>query len=233
MTAVVDEPLRPRAWWYGVGGGIIAVGFIGALVIFAVAFRDTFDEFREIEREIDAFERVPAPGEGTITLPEPGEYTVYVEGSFDSSDAVSAPDIEIESVEPDSQPLTLRPAGTESTYDFSGPAVRSVLEFTAPEAGDYRVAVGEPPFGVSGVAIGEDPDILGAVGSIFIAVFVPMGVGGLFLVLGLVVIIITAVRRSKAQRLRRQAAGGYGAVPPPTWSPPPPPPPPPPAPPAP
>jgi hypothetical protein len=234
MTAVVDEPLRPRGWWYGVGGGIIAVGLIAAVVIFAVAFQDTFDEFREIEREVEAFQRVPAPGDGTITLPEPGEYTVYVEGSFDASDPVSAPEIEIESVEPDSQPLALRPADTEFTYDFSGPAVHSVFDFTAPDAGDYRVDVGEPPFGVSGVAVGEDPDILGAVGSILIAVFVPMGVGGLFLILGLVVIIITAVRRSKAQRLRRQAtfAGGYGSAPPPppTWSGPPPPPAPPPAP---
>ena len=223
MNPTTDAPLKPAGWWYGVGGALMGIGVVAAVVIFTVAFSDTIDEFQEIDRRIQEFERVSAPGEDEITLPEPGDYMVYLEGSFDSSDTLTTPEVTIESTEPDSQPLALRPVAGEFTYDLSGPPVRSAFEFTAPAAGGYLVEVGEPSGPVSGVAIGEDINIFGAVGGILLAIFVPICVGGVLILAGLIVVIVVAIRRSRAHRLRRQAhlVGPYGAPPPPppAWPP--------------
>src|SRR5215211_735337 len=154
MSVTPDEPIRPAAWWFGVGAGLIVVGIIAAVVIFAVAFQDTFDEFTEIEDAIDDFQRVPAPGEGDVTITDPGRYTVYVEGSIDVDQTITPPEMTIESTEPDSQPVTLTPVAGEFTYDFNGPAVRSVFHFEAEEAGTFHVEVDDAPPGVTGVAVG-------------------------------------------------------------------------------
>ena len=121
MSVTPDEPIRPAAWWFGVGAGLIVVGIIAAVVIFAVAFQDTFDEFTEIEDAIDDFQRVPAPGEGDVTITDPGRYTVYVEGSIDVDQTITPPEMTIESTEPDSQPVSTIPLA-KRTYGSAPPS---------------------------------------------------------------------------------------------------------------
>jgi len=250
--------IRPKSFWYGIGGGLIGLGVIAAAVVFAVAFREPFRRFQDLNDQIDAMERVSVPGEGRVNLAAPGDYFLYEEGASGDTAPfgnLSESAVTVESVEPDSTPLALRDVLFDESYDFGGPAGRSAFAFTVDEPGEYLVTVTDAPPDVSTVAVGPRLDLLGSIGSVFVAIFVPIGVGGVFVVAGGIVLIVTAVRRSgSARRLRMgasptsgawaptsgtwppQGAGGYpppsqpptGWPPPPTPPPPAPPPPPPP-----
>ena len=116
-----------------------------------------------------------------------------------------------------STPIPVRRVSASETYDLSGHAGRAALEFTVDEPGDYRIAVEEAPSSVTNVAVGPHLDLIGPIGSIFVAVFVPAGVGGVLVIAGAVVLIVTGVRRSAAQRQARVAAAppvsAWGPVP--------------------
>ena len=168
MIAAPDE-VRPRAWWYGVGGGLIGLGVVATVVVFVVAFRRPLEEFRELSDQIDAMDRFAVPGEAVVTLDQPGEYVVYAEGGgLAPIGRVGSGSVTVESTTPDSRPLVLRSVGIDETYDVGGHAGRAAVEFTVDEAGDYRVTVGQVPASVTGVAVGPPLDLFGAIGSIFV-----------------------------------------------------------------
>src|SRR5215831_4980567 len=64
-------PLRPSRYWYLVAGGLLAV----AMVCLAAAVIGMFSW----DRQIQDFQRVRVPGEGVVTLTQPGQYVLYVE----------------------------------------------------------------------------------------------------------------------------------------------------------
>lgn len=198
--------LRPGRAGYWVGGLLLGAGIVLGAVLFGFALTQSIDEFRELGDDIDAMARFAVPGEDVVALDEPGEYLVYAEGPVIPVGRVGAAAVTVESVEPDSTPLVLRSVAFDETYDISGHAGRAALRFTVEEPGDYRVSVGTVPASVTGVAIGPRIDIFGPVGSVFVVVFVPAGVGGLFVVAGAAVLIVTGVRRSGARRRARLAA---------------------------
>ena len=206
MTATLGE-VRPRGWWYGVGGGLIGLGVAAAIVVFVLAFQRPLEEFRELSDQIDAMERFPVPGEAVVTLDQPGEYVVYAEGDgIAPIGRVGATSVTVESTTPDSRPLILRSVGIDETYDFGGHAGRSALEFTVDKPGDYRVTVGQVPASVTGVAVGPPVDLFAAIGSIFVVIFVPFAVGGVFVLAGVIVLVVTGVRRTSSTRRVRTAA---------------------------
>lgn len=206
MTATLDE-VRPRAWWYGVGGGLIGLGVVATIVVFLVAFQRPLEEFRELSDQIDAMDRFTVPGEAVVTFDQPGEYVVYAEGDgLAPIGRVGAASVTVESTTPDSRPLILRSVGIDETYDFGGHAGRAALEFTVDEPGDYRVTVGQVPASVTGVAVGPPIDLFAAIGSIFVVIFVPFAVGGVFVLAGVIVLVVTGVRRTSSTRRVRMAA---------------------------
>lgn len=205
MTAPAEE-LRPGKAGYWVGGVLVGLGVLVGTVLFAVALSHSIGEFRELGDDIDAMDRFAVPGEAVVTLDEAGEYVVYVEGPVTPVGRVGASAVTIESTEGDSTPLVLRSVGIDETYDIGDHAGRAALRFTVDEPGDYRVTVGPVPASVTAVAIGPRIDVFGPVGSVFVVVFVPAGVGGILGLGGAVLLIVTGVRRSGARRRARLAA---------------------------
>ena len=57
---------------YLTGGGLIAVGVVGAVLWFVLSLVN-------LSNEVDDFQRVPVPGEGTVQL-EARKYVIYYEG---------------------------------------------------------------------------------------------------------------------------------------------------------
>lgn len=215
---IPTQELRPKSFWYGIGGGLIGLGFIAGMVVFAVAFREPFQQFQDLTDQIDAMQRVSVPGEGRVNLDSPGEFFLYVErsGSTAPLGTLSESAVTVESVEPDSTPLVLRTVSFNESYNFGGPAGRSAFAFTVDDPGEYLITVTDAPPDVSNVAVGPRLDLLGAIGSVFVAIFVPIGVGGLFVLVGGIVLIVTAVRRSGSAKRQRMASG----PPPGAWAPP-------------
>ena len=206
MSAAADD-LRPGRTGYWLGGALVGLGVVLGAVLFGFALSHSISEFRELGDDIDAMERFAVPGEEVVTLDEPGEYVVYAEGPVTPTGSVGAAAVTVESTEGDSTPLVLRSVGIDETYEISGHAGRAALRFTVDEPGDYRVTVGQVPASVTGVAIGPRIDVFGPVGSVFVVIFVPAGVGGLFVIAGATLLIVTGVRRSGARRRARVAAG--------------------------
>ncbi len=64
-------PIRPSRYWYLIAGGLLAA----AVTCLTVAVIGMFSW----DRQIQDFQRVPVPGQGEITLTQPGEYVLYVE----------------------------------------------------------------------------------------------------------------------------------------------------------
>lgn len=210
--------LRPGRAGYWVGGLLLGAGIVLGAVLFGFALAHSIGEFQELGDDIDAMVRFAVPGEDVVALDEPGEYLVYAEGPVIPVGRVGAAAVTIESVEPDSTPLVLRSVTFDETYDISGHSGRAALRFTVEDPGDYRVSVGPVPASVTTVAVGPRIDILGPVGSVFVVVFVPVGVGGLLVIAGAALLIVTGVRRSAARRRARLAAApaapAWGFVPP-------------------
>ena len=64
-------PFRPSRSWYVVAGGLLAA----AAVCLMIAVTGMFSW----DRQIQDFQRVPVPGQGAVTLTQPGDYVLYVE----------------------------------------------------------------------------------------------------------------------------------------------------------
>lgn len=220
MTATTAE-IRPKALWYWVGGGLMVLGVVAAVVVFIAAFQKPLDRYREISDKIDSFQSFRVPGRARVTLETAGDVVIYVEGADDSLDSTVDLDpssVTVESTEPDSTPLEVRSVPFTETLNFSGPSEQTSLEFTVDEPGQYLITVSEVPPGVTTIAVGPPLDVAGALKATALAILVPMGIGGLLVAGGAVVLIVTGVRRSGAARRLRMAAG----PPPGAWTQPPP-----------
>jgi hypothetical protein len=69
MTA---RAVRPARFWYLVAGVVLA-GSVVWLVLWMLL------GLRSLDREVDGFQRVPVPGEATVSFARPGGYVLYFE----------------------------------------------------------------------------------------------------------------------------------------------------------
>ncbi|MFL5846788.1 MAG: hypothetical protein ACJ762_19065 [Solirubrobacteraceae bacterium] len=168
------EPRRASALGYWLAGliGVAAVG--GAIAWFIAGFGGLSDR-------VDALQRVPIPGAGTLTL-EAGGTTLYYEGPG----GVPGLDLSIRAL--DGSPVKIHSQRDDTAYTLSGHHGQSVAGFHVDRTGRYRIRVsghqgGELAVGhgVGGKIVGI---VLGGIGIFF---------GGLLLC-GLA-IILTARRR--------------------------------------
>jgi hypothetical protein len=200
-SPVIDEPLRPSAAWFWIGGGLIALAVGGAIAGFVLAFMGLDDT-------IDDFERVPYPDGGSVLIAEAGDYVVYAEepSSFSGPDrsaqvAISGP----------GGPVDFSIYQSELTYDFGGRSGVALATFTAEIPGRYEFAPSDDDFSdVTSLAVGDS-----IADDLVKAIVLPMVLGGLGFLLGAVIIIVTGVRRSREKKRRRPAVpppapGGWG-----------------------
>src|SRR5258708_408832 len=68
---VEGPPIGPSRLWYWIAGCLLAVAVM--CVTLAVA------GFLSLNRQINDFQRVPAPGHGEVTFTQPGGYGIYAE----------------------------------------------------------------------------------------------------------------------------------------------------------
>lgn len=154
------------------------LGIVGA---FALGVVGVFG----IASTVDDFARASA-GSDTVQIDSVGDYVVYSEG----------PDIgSVDIVGPDGEPVSTSRYSTDLTYDFDGRSGTAVATFTAEDAGEYTIRAD------ADVAIG--PSIAD---DLIRAILVPLLIGGISFLVGLVVIVVTAVKRSRS----KQRAGSAG-----------------------
>jgi hypothetical protein len=216
---VIDDPIRPRALWYWIGGLVIVASAVGAVAWVISGVLGVDDTVKD-------FERVPFAGGGTVTLDSSGEYVIYLEPDT----AVSSAAV-FTLTDPDGDEVDVDVYSTELTYDFGGRSGTAVATFSADQPGDYMLESD------SGDSVSIDSYAVGSsiAGDLVSAIAGGFAIGGLGLLVGSVILIVTLARRSRAKRDRRppsapstgwaQPASTWGSPPPsPPGSPPAPPP---------
>jgi Domain of unknown function (DUF4234) len=177
--------VRSRAG-YWIGGGVIAVGVLGAVLWFVGSLLRLSDE-------VDDFPRVSVPGEATIEL-EARKYIVYYESST-AEESVPAVELAITEARTGA-PLAISPYSGSLTYSFPDHEGAALATVTPGQAGAFAVRT-DSALATSGasVALGRSlawPILRGILGA--------FAIGGLLVGAGGTLVAVTAVRRSRARR---------------------------------
>lgn len=182
--------MRSRAG-YLVGGILIAAGVAGAAAWLVLSLMRLGDE-------VDAFPRVPIPGEATVQL-DARKYVLYYEGA--NADQL-VPPFQVQIADARTRAvLQIEPYGGSMTYSLSGRDGSAQGTVTPTQAGRYAVRTeGTQAIGAS-VAFGRS-----IAWPILRAILGTFAIGGLLGLGGVAVIVVTAVRRSRAKRAAPAAA---------------------------
>jgi hypothetical protein len=168
------------------GGGIVVVGIVAAVLWFALGIAGLSDD-------VDGFQRVPLGGTGEVSFSESGGYVIYYEGSEDPSPPFDA----------DLEPLDGGEAGpigsygTDLTYDFGGRSGTAVGTIEIVRPGRFRLDTTTPSDAGGELAVGRTLGrrlVTSVVGGL------ALGFGSCFI--GATILIVTAVRRYNARKRR-------------------------------
>jgi Domain of unknown function (DUF4389) len=201
QLGVGSGPIRPSRHWYLVAGCLLAA----AVACLSLAVTGIFSWDRQIQR----FQRVPVPGQGEVTLTQPGEYVLYVETRGQCcSWAFGIPAGPLAAW---SMQLGMGPAyggadtpvsdwrGMPESYGVTGHQGLTGMTFTITHPGTYLINTSDVhPAAVTDLAVGR---------SITRATLLPLILllTGLVTLLGAVVsFVFTAVRRRQARRRQGQ-----------------------------
>ena len=200
---VVNEPIRPSAAWYVVGGVLALLGLAGGLVIGILGVARVLDEPED-------FQRVDAPGEGSVTFDEPGGYVLYLEapGHVTPTGRLATDDVALTPDRPNGLPLQMQPYDSRLTYEHGNRAGKADLTFEVTEPGRYRLEVAEVPDQVTTVAVGES-----FASGLAIPILLGLAVGAGGLLIGGAVMLSTGIRRGRVKRDRRLRAWPQGQPP--------------------
>ncbi len=172
-TETPKADIRPKARWFWIGGGIIVLGIVGAILFAILGFFGIADK-------VDNFARV-SPGTDTVRINSTGEYVIYTEdGSFFAS---------VEVISPDGEPVRTSRYLTSLEYTFNGRTGQAVATFDADDTGRYTINTD------TNIAIGDS-----IAGDLLRAILIPFVIVGITFLLGLIIIIVTAVKRSGAKK---------------------------------
>jgi hypothetical protein len=197
----VQQPIRPSRLWYLVAGALAA----GAVVWLVAGFVLGLGSF---VRQVEGFQRVPIPGQGEISLEEPGPHTVYYEGPGAGDEAVVIPSFRLSVVPVDGgQELTVSPYEGASVYTSGSYSGRAVGTVQVDRPGRFLLrAEGEPQVVQAHVAVGQEIGGFGLLRAIPIVLLLLFG--------GMVLAVVVAVRRHQARHGQPAlATWGQGPLP--------------------
>ena len=181
---------------YWIGGALVVAAVVGAIAY-------GFLSFRSIDRSVDDFVRVAAPGSRTVQLEE-RRYVVYFEGPEADEDKVPPIEVAIADARSDRR-LPIARYGDSLTYALGGHSGTAQGTVTPPRAGRYVVSVRTALRRPAGVGVALGPSLAGRVVRAF---FTAVGIAAVLAVAGFGLFGTTMVRR-----MRRRAAAA--AKPPP------------------
>jgi hypothetical protein len=207
-------PLRPSRYWYLIAGGLLAV----VVVCLTAAVIGIFSW----DRQIQDFQRVAVPGQGEVTLTQPGQYVLYVEtpgsccswtlGSQDTPLAGWSMRLAMGPANGSRETPVSNWTGAPESYGVGGHQGLTAMSFTITQPGTYLIDTRDVrPAAVTDLAVGRN--ILGPTLRPLVLLVI-----GLAALLGAVVsFVFTAARRRRARRRQGQPPG---ATEPGPWPPP-------------
>ena len=179
---------------YWIGGGLIAISVVGA-ILWGVS------GFMRIVDTVNGFERIPVPGARTLDLGT-DKVIVYVEGP--QAD-VHTPPVHFTVTDARTEarvPVASYGASLTYSFDTTGSAVATV---TPPHAGPYVVRTEGAAAGIYELAIGES---IG--GRIVSAILGAFAVGAILAIAGTALIVATSIRRSRRRAAAKSPPSPFG-----------------------
>ena len=190
MPAMSTQALRPSRSWYLLAGVAVA----GSIVWLALGL---LLGFRSLTREVDAFQRVPIPGQAEVSLAEPGGYLLYLEAPGVSAEGAAIPSFNVLLTAADGgEPVPLHPYGGSVTYSLGGHAGRAVGSFQIDRPGRFLLQTNGLLQGPAQVAVGR------SIGGDIVVTVLRTLAGTLVLFFGgAALAVVVAIRRQRARRL--------------------------------
>jgi hypothetical protein len=196
---MLNQNVRPKS------GPSAALYAVAVVIIIAGLIFGIFQCAKSFENYEEWLTYVTVPGTKTITLSEPGKYTIYHEhttvlnGQPYSPTGAGPGDLDYTLTDKASgKQVPLTSPTTNEAYTLGARQGVAIMVFSIDEPGDYEFTAkyrdgrSEPKLVI---AIGQ-----GIVKRIFAGILIPMVAVGLGLVVGVIIIIVTAVGRGRAKR---------------------------------
>ena len=185
-AAPTARKLKPGVAGYWIGGALVLVGIVGAIVWFVIGLIG-------ISNAVDDFERVPADGGGTVALDDDTAYVIYLE---DRSASRFASNVRVTLIDPSGDTVDVRTYGSDFNYDFGGRSGTALFTFRSDEAGEYTLASASNSVR-SNLAVGRS-----LAGNLVWTIAMPFVIGGIGFLAGIILVIVTLVRRSGDKKRR-------------------------------
>lgn len=200
FQAPVRRPDPPSRAWYALAGAIVVLGAVAAGVFLV----------KRIGNLGDNLTQVVVPGEATLTLAQPGNYTIFheresvVDGRVYSSTSLSGLRVTLRNAAGERVPLSGPVASTR--YNFGGRSGVGIFEFRIAAPGRYRLTAAYD-------GGRTEPRTVLSVGSGFVASLLGTIFGGLGfafggVILGVAIAVPVFVKRRKAAQFAMAAPAG-------------------------
>ena len=213
-TAPARPRLTPSAWWYVAAGAIAVAGMVAGVWMMV-------EGVGRVLEGVEDFDRTDVPGTLTVTIEDPGGYSIYHEfpGASDSGSRSPVPEPDLSITNPDGDDVQLRPYTSLVTYAWGTIEGRGLYTFHADEPGTYELTAD----GDEGtrIAVGRGMGDIGqeALVGLFSGVAGGLLVGGLSIAVASILAVCVGVARSRNRRSSLPRPPHAGSAPPPIWPP--------------
>ena len=213
-TAPARPRLTPSAWWYVAAAAIALAGMVAGVWMMV-------EGVGRVLEAVEDFDRTDVPGTLTVTIEDPGGYSIYHEfpGASDSGSRSPVPEPDLSITNPDGDDVQLRPYTSLVTYAWGTIEGRGLYTFHADEPGTYELTAD----GDEGtrIAVGRGMGDIGqeALVGLFSGVAGGLLVGGLSIAVASILAVGVGVARSRNRRSSLPRPPHAGSAPPPIWPP--------------
>ena len=160
-----------------------------------------------VKGQVDAFQRVPVPQGGQVSLSQSGGYVLYYEAPGAASGQFRSFNVTVAPASPAARAQSLQPYSADVTYSFGSREGRAVLTLQVSHPGTFQVAAPGAPTVAGGSDLAFGPSIAGGIAGTAVT-------GGLLMVLGVAGgITVFVIRYTRTSRRRAQTGLPMGPPP--------------------
>lgn len=185
--ATAPPKVRPGRTWYLLALAVFLSG--AAWLVFGIL---------GVKGQVDAFQRVPLPQGGLVSLSHSGGYVLYYEAPGAASGQVPPFNVTVVPASADASAKSLRPYTADMTYSFGSRQGQAVLTLQVSRPGAFRIVATGTPAVAGGSYLAFGSSIAGGItGTVLAAVLLMvLGVAG-GVALFIIRIVLTSRRRAQ------------------------------------
>ena len=197
--ATLPRKARPGRAWY-----------LLVLVVFLAGAAWLVSGISGVKGQVDAFQRVPLPQGGLISLSHNGGYVLYYEAPGAATGQLPSFNVTVAPAAPAARAQSLKVYNADVTYSFGSRQGRAVLTLQVAHPGTFRVVAAGAPTVAGGSDLAFGSSIAGGIASAALpaALLMLLGVAS-----GIALFIIRYLRAPRRTQIRVPLTGPQAAPP--------------------